>query len=277
MTTADQLAIVNKLLQPPEKVRTLAQAVLVQDWVKSKRLLVVVLCGADHALFVFTSQNYPVTTQADLVIDDVIKLDDNFKFDIDSGGQNQGPDVIYITVSSSRQNVLFEMLPGYHTQNFVSEMYRLTENSLQQDSEFSWLAKYPSSDTGGEVGPDSMDGVPRGEVGPDSTDGVPRGEVASSMATLIVATKEEQFTDLKDFTGTWNVNGQSLDGRVSDWLVEEEEPPDIYAVGFRQLIYYIIINPRIHLRCSSSLSRSRRTSGCARSTSRCTPVPTTCL
>ena len=126
MTTADQLAIVNKLLQPPEEARTLAQAVLVQDWVKSKRLLVVVLCGADHALFVFTSQNYPVTTQADLVIDDVIKLDDNFKFDIDSGGQNQGrPDVIYITVSSARQKFLFEMPPGYHTQNFVSEMYRI--------------------------------------------------------------------------------------------------------------------------------------------------------
>ena len=35
------------------------------------------------------------------------------------------------------------------------------------------MAKYPSSDTGGEVGP-------------DSTDGVPRGEVASGMATLIV-------------------------------------------------------------------------------------------
>ena len=237
MTTADQLAIVNKLLQPPEEARTLAQAVLVQDWVKSKRLLVVVLCGADHALFVFTSQNYPVTTQADLVIDDVIKLDDNFKFDIDSGGQNQGPDVIYITVSSSRQKFLFEMLPGYQTQNFVSEMYRLTENSLQQDSEFSWLAKYPSSDTGGEVGP-------------DSTDGVPRAEVASGMATLIVgrdresvvnyqmATKEEQFTDLRDFTvftGTWNVNGQSPDGRVSDWLAEDEEPPDIYAVGFQEL------------------------------------------
>ena len=50
----------------------------------------------------------------------------------------------------SRQKFLFEMLPGYHTQNFVSEIYRLTENVSKQSPEtnstaFDWLDKYKSS------------------------------------------------------------------------------------------------------------------------------------
>ena len=56
------------------------------------------------------------------------------------------------------------------------------------------------------------------------------GPIRESVVNYQMATKEEQFTDLRDFTvftGTWNVNGQSPDGRVSDWLAEDEEPPDI--------------------------------------------------
>ena len=50
----------------------------------------------------------------------------------------------------SRQKFLFEMLPGYHTQNFVSEIYRLIENVSKQSPEnsptaFDWLDKYKSS------------------------------------------------------------------------------------------------------------------------------------
>ena len=42
------------------------------------------------------------------------------------------------------------MLPGYHTQNLVSEIYRLTENVSKQGEEtrpaaFDWLDKYKSS------------------------------------------------------------------------------------------------------------------------------------
>ena len=41
------------------------------------------------------------------------------------------------------------MLPGYHTQNLVSEIYRLTENVSKQGEDarptaFDWLDKYKS-------------------------------------------------------------------------------------------------------------------------------------
>ena len=54
-----------------------------------------------------------------------------------------------------RHKLLFEMLPGYHTQNLVSEIYRLTENLSKQGetrpTAFDWLDKYKSSGKWREV------------------------------------------------------------------------------------------------------------------------------
>ena len=54
---------------------------------------------------------------------------------------------IVLQCSVCRQKFLFEMLPGYHTQNLVSEIYRLTENlsSQPESTGFQWLDKYKSS------------------------------------------------------------------------------------------------------------------------------------
>jgi len=247
MTTADQLAIVNRLLHAPEEAYTLAQAGLVVDWVKSKRLLVLVRCVKDQALFILTSQAYPVTKQQDLVIDTAIPIDSGFKFDLDSG-HNTGPDAVYITVTSHRQKYLFEMLPGYHTQNLVGEMYRLTENISKQGesvSSFPWLDKYktatPDTSVASQDMAENVDGL---------ADIVPRMDIATGAAQPIVgrdresvviyqmSTKEEQFTDVQSFTffiGTWNVNGQSPDGSLDDWLATDAEAPDVYAIGFQEL------------------------------------------
>lgn len=244
MTTADQLAIVNRLLHAPEEAYTLAQAGLVVDWVKSKRLLVLVRCGKEQALFILTSQAYPVTRQQDLVIDTAIPIDGGFKFDLDSG-HNSGPDAVYITVTSHRQKFLFEMLPGYHTQNLVSELFRLMETiPAQADgvAALPWLEKYkPATPDLGLVGQDMGD--PKDEV-------VPRMDIATGAAQPIVgrdresvviyqmSTKEDQFTDIQEFkffVGTWNVNGQSPDGTLEEWLAVDDEAPDLYAIGFQEL------------------------------------------
>ena len=65
-------------------------------------------------------------------------------------------------------------------------------------------------------------------------DVVPRMDIATGAAQPIVgrdresvviyqmSTKEEQFTDVQSFTffvGTWNVNGQSPDGKLSQRLI----------------------------------------------------------
>jgi len=258
MTTADQLAIVNKLLQAPEEAHALAQAGLLVDWVKSKRLLVLVRCGREEALFVLNCRAFPVLRLQDLALDTVVPLDHGFRFDLDSG-QSSGPDAVSVTVTNRRQKFLFELLPGYHTQNFVAELYRLTEGQDGQEGQegqggqsateaWPWLQKYTA--VGAAEGGGAVRELREGTQGADMVDAVPRSEAATGAATPMVGrdresvvihqmtTKEDQFTELEDFTlfvGTWNVNGQSPEGSLAAWLSKDPTPPDLYAIGFQEL------------------------------------------
>ena len=78
----------------------------------------------------------------------------SFRCEIDSGEA-----ALYIKIcSSARAKLLFEMLPGYHTQNFVSEIFRLTDATAAsakkgQNKSFAWIEKYTDSIKGNTVGP----------------------------------------------------------------------------------------------------------------------------
>jgi len=247
MTTADQLAIVNRLLGSPAEAYILAQAGLVVDWVKSRRLLVLARCSSEEALFVFVSQTYPVLSQDDLTIERALPMNSQFRFEIDSGG-NSGPDALYITVSASKQKFLFEMLPGYHTQNFVSEMYRLTDNVSKKPvdslaSNFAWLDKFNQlsdmlSSEGSAASNQLEEDLPRMEIATGLAAPIV-GRDRESVANYQMSTKEDQFTNLQNFSffvGTWNVNGQSPgDSSLQAWLSVDPEPPDIYIIGFQEL------------------------------------------
>ena len=49
---------------------------------------------------------------------------------------------LYIKLSSNKYKLMFEMLPSYHTQNFVAEVFRLTESVFSEDKCFKWLDTY---------------------------------------------------------------------------------------------------------------------------------------
>jgi phosphatidylinositol-bisphosphatase len=151
MTTADQLAIVEaKLADADAKAVVLADGGLVQGWMKTRRLLVLVqqraaAAGGTHAVFVFVAASFPVAAVADLAVESVLPVDQDFRCEIDSG------DAVLINISGGapKTKLMFEMLPGYHTQNFVAEVYRLTDavNARQRGSgdraqDFSWALRH---------------------------------------------------------------------------------------------------------------------------------------
>ncbi len=37
---------------------------------------------------------------------------------------------------------------------------------------------------------------------------------------------------IRALCGTWNVNGQSATENCSPWLASDDQPPDLYAIGF---------------------------------------------
>lgn len=59
-----------------------------------------------------------------------------------------------------------------------------------------------------------------------------------AFARKILAERENEFTNVQTvrvFCGTWNVNGQSPSEALDRWLVVDEEPPDLYVIGFQEL------------------------------------------
>lgn len=79
MTTADQLALVERHLCGAVRACALADCGLVQGWMKARRLAVVVQHGGDHALFLFVSASFPVSAADDLAVDAAVPIGRDFK------------------------------------------------------------------------------------------------------------------------------------------------------------------------------------------------------
>ncbi|KAF4525098.1 hypothetical protein B566_EDAN006320 [Ephemera danica] len=164
------------------------------------------------------------------------------------------------------------MVPGIKTQNFVDEVFRAVEMFTKRRGpppDFSWIDVYQptassnslSGDTGLKPEGDAPEGSlldkvelrhepqmpPQQAFDLDNPESLPRQSIAKGTTPIAaresviryqMAMKEDDYTYtqlFRIFIGTWNVNGQPPAGSLNEWLSNDENPPDIYAVGFQEL------------------------------------------
>ncbi len=156
MTTAGQMDVVNRKLAGGDgggggsagiAAVAMAEGGLVQGWMKARRLVVVVASAdaGNAAVFVFSAKNFPVAEEADLDAETVLPVDPELKCEIDAG------DAVLVKLSGGRDTkLMFEMLPGFHTQNLVAEIFRLKDAAEKAgEMDFSWTKKYATGPASG--------------------------------------------------------------------------------------------------------------------------------
>ncbi|XP_046544350.1 inositol polyphosphate 5-phosphatase OCRL-like [Haliotis rubra] len=122
------------------------------------------------------------------------------------------------------------------------------------EDDFSNMLTLNASNLANSQSRDSLDMLDRDEDEPDTVYNIQRqlgigyglempvGQKPVTAREVFVkrymAQREEEFTNIEKLTvfcGTWNVNGQSPKEPLKEWLVVDDEPPDIYAIGFQEL------------------------------------------
>ncbi|KAK7080496.1 hypothetical protein SK128_017628 [Halocaridina rubra] len=295
---------VQEKLHSGHKLTAVVEAGLVQDFVKTTRVVALIELGAhetkqggEQALLIFQTVRVPVHSAIDLSIERVLPIDSALRCEIDTSSTDVHTDVL-VNITSGKIRLLFEMPFSQRTNTFVSEVLRAAEVISKRRGpppEFAWLSPYQASASSSNQGNtnslsgqgtpvngqetayppatatlvDLGDDVPNAANSPyldpssDITDnnilqgeterspelGVNRHGIATGISPTPIAAREshirhqmalreDSYTDIHDFVffiGTWNVNGRSPIVGLADWLAVDEDPPDVYCVGFQEL------------------------------------------
>ncbi|XP_075217089.1 oculocerebrorenal syndrome of Lowe [Lycorma delicatula] len=265
MASQELLPLVQAKLNVGENVASIHEASLMQGWVRTSRILALVEKDGNYGLFILLTSHVPPQTVTDLTIDRVLAIDTDFRCDIDAESKHQDGTDVYVNITSKKLKLLFEMIPGMKTSNFVGDLFRAIDYVGKKrggTQEFQWLSKYnlnatntnaSNVTTAGICGGGTGTGDEKEEVATDALlldspeIAVPRQSIAKGTTPIAaresviryqMAMKEDDYTFtqvLKVYIATWNVNGQPPLGSLTEWLACDPEPPDIYAIGFQEL------------------------------------------
>ncbi|KAG0431974.1 hypothetical protein HPB47_021288 [Ixodes persulcatus] len=243
----------------PDTLTQWLDAGLVQEWVKTGRLLLLVQhSNAAHGLLVCHRGDDSAPNPI-LPAEHCFPIDGDFKCEIDTScahSQSErtsrptkpsndaaGSD-IYVKVVHRRRRLLLEMPATDAARAFLAHVSKAAERTITQwacpaaesPESFLWLQHYGGLQQSQEGTPLQSPGEPpRQSIAEGATPLAAR----ESVVRLQLAMREDDYTHLQELrllVGTWNVNGQAAGNTgLSEWLSCDAEAPQLYAVGFQEL------------------------------------------
>ncbi|KAJ8984771.1 hypothetical protein NQ317_012134 [Molorchus minor] len=175
---------------------------------------------------------------SDLSIEIVTPIDQHFSCDTEPIEESQSHIIFIVTCKKSILRFKIEI--GVESSNFASEVIRSKEVSLHSTPVFVWLDKY--SDIMNHTNRNSdFEEQPDTPITPIVRQRIVQGQMGvnrESMLKYQLKLKEPDYTEKQEFTifvGTWNVNGQPPTVSLRPWLSSDQDPPDLYAIGFQEI------------------------------------------
>uniref|UniRef100_A0A1Y1K9C3 Rho-GAP domain-containing protein n=1 Tax=Photinus pyralis TaxID=7054 RepID=A0A1Y1K9C3_PHOPY len=241
-THENVISIVQAKFSCTEIVRTLHlnASITQKGWVDESRILALVEHDSTFALFIIISEKVKPESFSDLTIERAIPIDEHFSCDTDPIPESYTHIIFSIIHKKLKLNFVIEI--GFESSNFASEVIRLKEVSSFNVNNFNWLDKYSCGGSQTEI---DVQQATMNDQSPDLP--IVRQKVAQghgisanreSFLRYQLSLKEPEYTHLQEFSifvGTWNVNGQPPTISLKNWLSVDQEPPDVYAIGFQEL------------------------------------------
>lgn len=201
----------------------------------TNRILALVEYNKSHAFFVLVSSKNPPVNFSDLSIETIIPIDQNFSCET---GPSEGQNYVILIVKYKQNKYEFNIEVGKESGSFAAELIKAKEVVSNSKPNFTWLEKYF-----GTINQSSRNSDPISDQSEFVLirEGLSQGQTAFNRESLLkyqLKLRESEFTEKQEFTifvGTWNVNGQAPSTSLRPWLSCDENPPDLYAVGFQEI------------------------------------------
>ncbi|XP_045474046.1 inositol polyphosphate 5-phosphatase OCRL [Harmonia axyridis] len=204
-------------------------------WNEDFHILAIVVKTSNSALFLFSSKKSQPAHLSDLQIESVIPIDEYF--DCFSEPLQDDENHLLFTVKYRKSKLDFKIRVGPESSAFASALIKSREGSQCGETDHSWLLKYTDLY-------DCLNNMDFKSQSPDIS--FIRQKMAQnqnavnreSMLKYQLKLKEPEYTQYQEFRifiGTWNVNGQLPSVSLKPWLSCDDDPPDLYAVGFQEI------------------------------------------